>query len=73
MDELRHTQAWARTGIVFGTEEQRATITTQREELGDRIRVVHLHLEINDQRLTSTEQPAAERWRGLAASVNPLT
>ncbi|MBN9619815.1 MAG: hypothetical protein J0H43_08795 [Actinobacteria bacterium] len=47
-----------------------ATITTQLEGLGDRIGIVHLHLEINDQRLTSTEQPATERWRGLAASVN---
>lgn len=71
LDKLQHGQAWARTGAVFGTDEQKQTIAVQLEELGDRIGIVHPHLEIYDQRATSTEQPAAERWRGLAASINP--
>ncbi len=71
LDKLQHGQAWARTGAVFGTDEQKQTIAVQLEELGDRIGIVHLHLEIHDQRAPTTEQPAAERWRGLAASTNP--
>jgi hypothetical protein len=71
LDTLQHGQAWACTGAVFGTDEQKQTIAVQMEELGDRIGIVHLHLEIHDQRATSTEQPAADRWRGLAASINP--
>lgn len=71
LDKLQHGQAWARTGAVFGTDEQKQTIAVQLEELGDRIGIVHLHLEIHDQRATTTEQPAADRWRGLAESINP--
>ena len=71
LDKLQHGQAWARTGAVFGTDEQKQTIAVQLEELGDRIGIVHLHLEIHDQRATTTEQPAVDRWRGLAASINP--
>jgi hypothetical protein len=56
---------------VFGTDEQKQTIAVQLEELGDRIGTVHLHLEIHDQRASTTEQPAADRWRGLAESINP--
>jgi cell filamentation protein len=71
LDKLQHGQAWARTGAVFGTDEQKQTIAVQLEELGDRIGIVHLHLEIHDQRASATEQPAADRWRGLAESINP--
>jgi cell filamentation protein len=71
LDKLQHGQAWARTGAVFGTDEQKQTIAVQLEELGDRIGIVHLHLEIHDQRASTTEQPAADRWRGLAESINP--
>jgi cell filamentation protein len=71
LDKLQHGQAWARTGAVFGTDEQKQTIAVQLEELDDRIGIVHLHLEIHDQRATSTEQPAVDRWRGLAKSINP--
>lgn len=71
LDKLQHGQAWARTGAVFGTDEQKQTIAVQLEELGERIGIVHLHLEIHDQRATATAQPAAERWRGVAASINP--
>jgi cell filamentation protein len=71
LDKLQHGQAWARTGAVFGTDEQKQTIAMQLEELGDRIGIVHLHLEIHDQRASTTEQPAADRWRGLAESINP--
>jgi hypothetical protein len=71
LDKLQHGQAWARTGAVFGTDEQKQIIAVQLEELGDRIGIVHLHLEIHDQRASTTEQPAADRWRGLAESINP--
>ena len=66
LDKLQHGQAWARTGAVFGTDEQKQTIAVQLEELGNRIGIVHLHLEIHDQRASTTEQPAADRWSGLA-------
>jgi cell filamentation protein len=71
LDALQHGQAWARTGAVFGTDEQKQTIAGQLEELGERIGIVQLHLEIHDQRATTTKQPAVDRWRGLAASINP--
>lgn len=71
LDKLQHGQAWARTGAVFGIDEQKQTIVAQLEELGDRIGIVQLHIEIHDQRATTTEQPAVDRWRGLAASINP--
>jgi hypothetical protein len=73
LDDLdkQHGQAWARTGAVFGTDEQKQTIAVQLDELGDRIGIVHLHLEIHDQRASTTEQPAADRWRGLAESIKP--
>jgi cell filamentation protein len=71
LDKLQHGQAWARTGAVFGTDEQKQTIAVQLEELRDRIGIVHLHLEIHDQRASTIEQPAADRWRGLAESINP--
>lgn len=71
LDKLQHGQAWARTGAVFGTDEQKQTIAGQLKELGERIGIVQLHLEIHDQRATTTAQPAVDRWRGLAASINP--
>lgn len=56
---------------MFGTDEQKRTIVSQLEQLGERIGIVQLHLEIHGQRASSTEQFAVDRWRGLAASINP--
>jgi hypothetical protein len=70
-DKLQHGQAWARTGMVFGSDADRATLTDQLRELGDRLEVVRFHLASLPERQTSTEQPASERWRGLATSILP--
>lgn len=71
LDKLQHAEAWARTGMVFGTAAERATLTSQLEDLGNRIDVVRSHLDAHPQRSTSSDQPAEQRWRGLAASVLP--
>ena len=71
LDKLLHGQAWARTGMVFGTDAQREQLRPQLEELQARIGIVALHLADCPARGDGTEQPAAERWRGLVASVNP--
>lgn len=70
-DKLQHGLAWATTGVAFGTEDQRRTLQPQTEALQQRIGAVRLHLDLHPDRLVSTEQPAAERWRGLAASIHP--
>lgn len=70
-DKLQHGLAWATTGVAFGTEDQRRTLQPQTEALQERIGAVRLHLDLHPDRLVSTEQPAAERWRGLAASIHP--
>ncbi len=70
-DKLQHGQAWARTGMVFGSSTERATLTTQLAELGERVDVVRFHLDSHPERATSADQPAEQRWRGLAASILP--
>lgn len=70
-DKLQHGQAWARTGLVFGSSTERATLTTQLAELGERLDVVRFHLDSHPDRASSVEQPAEQRWRGLAASILP--
>ncbi len=70
-DKLQRGQAWARTGMVFGSSTERATLTTQLAELGERVDVVRFHLDSHPERATSVEQPAEQRWRGLAASILP--
>ena len=71
LDKLPHGQAWARTGMVFVTEQEKLTLVPQLQELSDRDRRrAHPPRPATD-RLTSTEQPAADRWRGLVSSVLP--
>lgn len=70
-DKLQHGQAWARTGMVFGSTAERATLTTQLAELGERLDAVRTHLDTHPDRATTIEQPAEQRWRGLAASILP--
>lgn len=71
LDKLQHGQAWARTGMVFGSAAERAALTPQLEELSRRAEAVRHHLDSNPERPASTDQPAADRWRGIAASILP--
>ena len=71
LDKLLHGQAWARTGMVFGTDQERTTLVPQLEELGTRIDAVRAHLALQPDHLSTTEQPAEHRWRGLVSSVLP--
>jgi cell filamentation protein len=71
LDQLLHGQAWARTGLVFGTDTQRATLHPQLEELHSRIAIVARHLTAHPERPAMIDLPATERWRGLAASIQP--
>jgi cell filamentation protein len=70
-DKLQHGQAWARTGMVFGSDGERATLSAQLAEMGERLDVVRFHLDSVPERATTIDKPAAERWRGLAASILP--
>ena len=71
VDKLQHAQAWARTGMVFGTSAERATLTPQLADLEARIDAVRVYLDAHPARAASIDQPAEQRWRGLAASVLP--
>ena len=71
VDKLQHAQAWARTGMVFGTSAERATLTPQLADLEARIDAVRVYLDAHPARAASIDQPAEQRWRGLGASVLP--
>jgi cell filamentation protein len=68
---LQHRQAWAAVGLRFGTDSDRDTITHDLREVEALLGAVCQHLDTRTGRAVCTEQPAAERWRGLAASVHP--
>lgn len=70
-DTLQHGQAWARTGLEFGSDADRTTLTGQLRELDQRLEVVRSYLGSLPHRATTIEQPASQRWRGLAASILP--
>jgi hypothetical protein len=56
---------------VFGSETEQANLGPQLSELAEKIGVIRAHLDATPSRLTSTDQSAERRWRGLAASVLP--
>jgi len=68
---LRHGLAWTRVGLVFGDDQDQQRLNGQIEELQERIDVVQTYLGAHPDRLTTALQPATDRWRGLAASVDP--
>jgi hypothetical protein len=61
----------ARVGQVFGTDEQRVDLTTRRPELAQHVSAVRKHLATAPPRLGGREQPAPQRWEGLAISISP--
>lgn len=71
LDKLLHGQAWARTGLVFGTEQETALLVRQFEQLTSRVEVVLGYLDTQPDRRSTTDQPPADRWRGLVSSVLP--
>ena len=71
LDKLLRAQAWARTGLVFGIDEERETLRPRFAELGSQIAAVRHHLSVHPQRAISREHPPADRWRGLVASIRP--
>jgi cell filamentation protein len=72
LDKYLHAQAWARTGLDHGTEEEKQVVAGQLPQLdalvADVTSYLHTH---HHERATSVDQPATERWRGLADSVHP--
>jgi cell filamentation protein len=71
LHKLQHSMACARTGQVFGTDEDKDRLAAQTTELAGRIEVVAHYLDTQPGRASTREQPAAVRWRGLAASIHP--
>ena len=72
LDKYLHAQAWARTGLVFGTEQEKQTVTGQLRELDTRVVDVSHHLRSqHPARTDAREQPAVDRWRGLVDSIHP--
>lgn len=71
LHKLQHSLAWGRTGLSFGSEEDKARLAQQTPEVADRIDIVRAYLDAQTARATTREQPPEQRWRGLAASINP--
>jgi cell filamentation protein len=71
LHKLQHDYAWGRTGLAFGTDADRERLGPQSVELVERIDIVRYHLDGLPERATTREQPPKQRWRGLAASINP--
>lgn len=72
LDKYLHAQAWARTGLVFGTDDEKQTVTGQLRELDTRIADVAGRLRTqHPSRAATLTQPARERWRGIVSSVHP--
>jgi cell filamentation protein len=72
LDKYLHAQAWARTGLDHGTEEEKQVVATQLPQLDALVVDVASYLRTHHrERATSVDQPATERWRGLAESVHP--
>lgn len=72
LDKYLHAQAWSRTGLVHGTDQEQQVVTGQLRQLDALVVDVASYLRTHHSvRATSTEQPATERWRGLVESVHP--
>jgi hypothetical protein len=57
--------------MVFGSDAERASLTTQLAELSRQLDLVRFHLDSLPARATTIDQPASVRWRGLATSILP--
>ena len=72
LDKYLHAQAWSRTGLVHGTDQEQQVVAGQLRQLDALVVDVASYLRTHHSvRATSTEQPATERWRGLVESVHP--
>jgi cell filamentation protein len=72
LDKYLHAQAWARTGLVHGTVQEKQVVAGQMRQLDALVVDVASYLRAHHPvRAASVEQPATERWRGLADSVHP--
>lgn len=72
LDKYLHAQAWARTGLVFGTDAEKQIITGQLRELDTRIADVAGDLRAeHPERASTIDQPATDRWRGIVSSIHP--
>jgi cell filamentation protein len=72
LDKYLHAQAWSRTGLVHGTDQEQQVVTGQLRQLDPLVVDVASYLRTHHSvRATSVEQPATERWRGLVESVHP--
>lgn len=72
LDKYLHAQAWSRTGLVHGTDQEQQVVSGQLRQLDALVVDVASYLRTHHSvRATSTEQPATERWRGLVESVHP--
>ena len=71
LHELQHALAWTRVGLAFGTDEDREHLGPHATDVISRIGIVRRYLDSLPSRATTRDQPAEQRWRGLAASLHP--
>jgi cell filamentation protein len=72
LDKYLHAQAWSRTGLVHGTDQEKQVVAGQLRQLDALVVDVASYLRAHHPvRAASVEQPATERWRGLVESVHP--
>lgn len=72
LDKYLHAQAWSRTGLAHGTDQEKHVVAGQLRQLDALVVDVASYLHTHHcARAASTEQPATERWRGLVASLHP--
>jgi cell filamentation protein len=71
LDKGLHYEAWARTGLIFGTDEHRATLPAGLEQLARHVDAILAHLATLPAPAGTATQPPPERWHGLAVSCDP--
>jgi len=74
LDDLHNLQqalAWTRVGLAFGTDEDREHLGPHATDVTARVGIVRRYLDTLPGRATTRDQPAEQRWRGLAASLHP--
>ncbi len=71
LDRALRAEAWARTGLAFGTGEQREQLRQRLPALTEHIADLTGALAAERTRPPAAAQPATERWHGLAASLSP--
>jgi hypothetical protein len=71
LHKLQHALAWTRVGLAFGTDEDREQLGPHATDVISRLGAVRRYLDTMPTRATTRDQPAEQRWRGLAASLHP--